>query len=59
MWIAGGTLLVLAGTSFWLVHLDELHGGEAVWPVYLTAGVFLVGIPVWTYLLWKLGSPDV
>lgn len=54
MWFVGVALLVLAGVSYWLMYLDAFHGGHAVWPVYLFAGVVSVGAGVWSYIVTKL-----
>lgn len=56
MWFVGGALLVLAGVSYWLMHLDAIHGGHAGWPAYMFGGVILVGAGVWSYIVTKLAG---
>jgi hypothetical protein len=56
MWIVGIGLLLLAGFSFWLLDIDALHGGHALWPVYLFAGVGLVCGIAWVYIFTKLSA---
>lgn len=57
MWFVAAALLILAGVSFWLLYVDALHGGHAVWPVYVFAGAMLIGAGVWSYIIVKLVSP--
>jgi drug/metabolite transporter (DMT)-like permease len=56
MWFVGIGLLPLAVFSFWLLHIDALHGGHAVWPVFVFAGVVLAGAGVWGYIIAKLNA---
>ena len=56
MWFVGIGLLPLAGFSFWLLHIDALHGGHPTWPVYVFAGVALACAGVWSYIIAKLNG---
>ena len=47
MWFVGFALLLLAGFPFWLLYIDALHGGHAVWPVHVFGGVALACAGVW------------
>jgi hypothetical protein len=53
-WFIGLALLLLAGFSYWLLHIDAAHGRHAVWPVYVFAGVALACAGVWGYIGSKL-----
>lgn len=53
-WFTGVGLLLLAGFSYWLLDLDAVHGGHAVWPLYLFAGVALACAGVWGYISSRL-----
>jgi hypothetical protein len=50
LWIVSAALAVLLGVSLFLMHLSDVNGGHEVWPVYLFAGVGLLGAVVWSYL---------
>jgi hypothetical protein len=50
LWIVSAALAVLLGVSLFLMYLSEANGGHVVWPVYLFAGVGLLGAVVWSYL---------
>lgn len=53
-WIVGFAMLLLAGVSYLLLHIDALHRGHTVWPVYLFAGAALGCAGVWGYIASKL-----
>ncbi len=40
-WTLAATSLVAFGVSYYLLHLDALHGGKQVWPVYALFGATL------------------
>ena len=54
MLFVGIALLVLAGVSYWLMHIDALHGGHTGWPAYMFAGVAVACAVVWGYIITKL-----
>ena len=52
-WIFGFGLLLLLGISYLLMYIDAFHGGQAVWPLYLFAGVVIASAGVWGYIASK------
>lgn len=48
-WTVNAALAALTCVAFWLALEDEAHGGHAVWPLYVFAGLALVGA-VWSVL---------
>jgi len=54
VWFLGIALLGLAGVSYWLMHIDALHGGHTGWPAYMFAGVAVACAVVWGYIITKL-----
>lgn len=56
VWLLGLGVLVLAGLSFWLLYVDALHGGHAIWPIYVFAGVALACVGIWGYIASKLAG---
>jgi hypothetical protein len=49
-WAIGIALGALWLTSYFCMYQDSLHGGRAVWPVYLFASVGFVCAVFWAYL---------
>jgi hypothetical protein len=56
MWNVGFALSLLSGFSFWLLYVDAVHGGHAVWPVYMFAGITLACAGVWGYIIANLNA---
>ncbi len=56
MWSVAIGLSVLAAVSLWFLYTDALHGGRAVWPVYLFAGVGLACAGIWSCIVAQLVS---
>jgi len=54
IWFVGIALVGLAGVSYWLMHIDALHGGHTGWPAYMFAGVAVACAGVWGYIVTKL-----
>ncbi len=51
LWIVSLSLVPAVTGAWYLLHLDAVHGGHAVWPVYLFAGVALICALVWSLLV--------
>jgi len=51
LWVGSGVLAAAWGVSWILVVRDFNHGGHQGWPVIVFAGLGLVCITVWSYVL--------
>ena len=54
MWIIGAALVPVAGASLFYLYLASLNGSRDTLPAYIFAGVAVICIVVWSYLVSRL-----